>query len=72
MKNIILIFSLCLISCDNRAAKWAEKSQAYKDELRSEAHVYVSYFEGHTYIKGASGGFLHAESCPCKNKKREE
>lgn len=65
MKKLLLIFTIfTLISCEDRSAEVSHIGSS----------IYIETIRGHDYIIYSgmyAGGIIHAESCPCKQSKKE-
>lgn len=66
MKKLLFLSVICtLISCEDRSAEVSHIGSS----------IYIETIRGHDYIiyDGMyKGGIIHAESCPCKQNKKEE
>lgn len=73
-KILILLAAICLCGCDVTEIKRTyinDGAEVKYYRCDASGHVYTIEIEGHIYIvTGASdsGGIIHAEHCPCKNK----
>lgn len=68
-KIYLLLLPLLLVGCEVDGSEENSKMISPMDE------IYTVEFEGHKYViyEGYDkGGIVHAESCPCKETKKEE